>query len=222
MNIREQEDKLFDQWKKKHVSFVIDGCPMPDVYSSQDRKVIFVLKDGNLGESDKNDIYDQRHELENKPTLWWSTIATWCYFLQNPNSNWNESKKICNSDSIKINLSRHCIIQLKKTWGEGSVSNNNLYEFVQSDKEEIITQLSIYKPDFVIACGNGGQLSKVFNCNNSNRKQTSNGIGYWNINLNKSCYLIDYCHPSIRVGTKVKGLIAKGLPEALLEIEQNA
>jgi len=38
MNIREAENKLFDKWRTKYseVSFVIDGCPNPNIYTKGD------------------------------------------------------------------------------------------------------------------------------------------------------------------------------------------
>lgn len=231
MNIRQAEDELFNEWCKKYTnhSFVIDGCPNPDVYLQEKRKVVFVLKDGNLGEPSPSDtisvrIYNQRDELENNPTLWWKTIAKWAYFLRNTSFSWeNAEKAIQDRTSIREILSRHCIVQLKKTWGGGSVSNDTLTSVVENDKNEIYRQLTIYQPDFIIACGNGEHLSKVFDCKPLAYLKTSTGVRYCKIELeNKICILLDYCHPSIRSGTKVKGIIAKGLSSAVLEIEQNA
>lgn len=224
MGIREKEDILFTKWHKKYtsLSFVKDGCPNPTAYNSERRKVVFVLKDGNLGNPDApGDIYDQRDELENYPTPWWSTVARWCYFLKHPSHSWLKAQTvICDEESIKTTLQYHCIVQLKKTWGTGKVANETLVQVVGNDKEEIIEQLSIYTPNFIIACGNGDQLSKLFNKNKNNRLETNAGIGYWKIDqINFNCYLIDFCHPSVRSGTKIKGLIAKGLTEAILEIE---
>lgn len=222
INIREQEDALFLEWGKKYAtsSFIVDGCPQPEIYCNEQRKVVFVLKDGNMGEYESGDTYDQRFELESHPMPWWSTIAVWCHFLRHPNASWSDSRKIANTISIQNELSHHCIVQLKKTWGGGSVSSDELLNAVRNDREEIITQLRIYQPNFIVACGNGEQLGSIFDCNSKNRHETSSGIGYWKIQINDvHCFLIDYCHPSIRVGTKVKGLIAKGLVSAIHEIE---
>lgn len=231
MNIRVTENELFEKWQKKYIdqSFVIDGCPNPDVYLREKRKVVFVLKDGNLGDPDPADTlddrtYDQRAELEYSPTLWWSTIAKWSYSLKNISDSWDTVQNVITDEkSIREALSYYCIVQLKKSWGGGSVSNDTLANVVINDKLEIIRQLSIYEPNFIIACGNGDHLSTVFDCAEHNRMKTTTGVGYWKIKLeNKVCFLVDYCHPSIRVGTKVKGIIAKGLSFAVLEIEQNA
>lgn len=226
MNIRERENSLFTTWQRKYVSasFVIDGCPNPLVYGSEKRKIVFVLKDGNLGEPGNTEgveIYDQRYELENQPTLWWSTLARWGYFIKNPDANWSESlRAITDSETIKEILKHYCIVQLKKTWGKGSVKNEVLEQVILNDKVEIISQLSIYTPNFIVACGNGDQLFKVFGCKRESSKETAYGIRYWEIKLDgNQCVLIDFCHPSIRVGTKVKGLIARGLVDAILEIE---
>jgi hypothetical protein len=226
MGIRERENNLFAKWQTKYTSasFVIDGCPNPPVYGTEKRKIVFVLKDGNLGEPGNTEgieIYDQRDELENEPTLWWSTLARWCYFLKNPDATWAESLNvITDSKSIKEILKYYCIVQLKKTWGQGSVKNEALETVVLNDKVEIISQLSIYTPNFIIACGNGDQLSKLFDCKRETSMETTYGIRYWQTELdNSKCVLIDFCHPSIRVGTKVKGLIARGLLDAIIEIE---
>jgi len=225
MNIRKQEDELFKQWSKKYTNstFLIDGCPNPNIYLSEKRKIIFVLKDGNLGKSHEGSTYDQRNDLEKSPHKWWQTIAKWCYFLNNETATWKEAKTNINTQEATIAaLSRHCFIQLKKEGGVGSISNIELNEVIKKDKNEIINQLSLYSPNFVIACGNGEQISSLFGCSGINRKETGSGIGYWEINLNnKHCCLVDYCHPSIRAGTKIKGLIAQGLSLAISDIEKN-
>ncbi len=226
MDIRKAEDELFEEWRQHKKSFVIDGCPKPDVYKKEKRKVVFVLKDGNLGKPnlEKNcNVYNQRDELENKPTPWWETIARWSYFINNKSKTWCDAQNTVKSmESIRDILSHNCIVQMKKTWGGGSVKNNVLNDVVKCDKKFIYKQISIYEPNFVIACGNGEYLSKIFDCNNKEIKKTSTGVGYWEIKLeNNMFFLVDYCHPSIRVGRKVKGIIAKGLSSAILEIEQN-
>lgn len=230
VDIRQLENELFEEWKKKyaHDSFVIDGCPNPDVYSKESRKVIYVLKDGNLGRPDlskplEERIHDQRDELENNPPLWWRTMAIWSFFIRNKFATYESGESsISDQDSIRQSLSRHCVVQLKKTWGGGSVQNETLQNVASSDRSEILRQLSIYQPNFIVACGNGEQLADVYRCSKSDYSKSSSGVGYWKIELNeKPCFIIDFCHPSNRAGTKVKGLIAKGLISVIEEIEGN-
>lgn len=226
MNIRNKEDTLFEQWRLKYPekSFMIDGCPNPFQYEAAIQKVIFVLKDGNMGENGQpGDVHDQRSELEHNPHPWWDVIARWCLFIKSPTVSWQEGKKAIDSAaSRKEALSRHCFIQLKKNWGFGSVSNDELNKVVHNDKTEILKQLAIYSPNFIIACGNGDQLRHIFDCNQSDRKMTINGVGFWHVALgNHQCILVDYCHPSIRVGTKVNGIVARGLASALTDISEN-
>lgn len=228
MNIRAREDELFQAWRRKYAdaSFVIDGCPNPFVYEKQDRKIVFVLKDGNLGTPDPSEsiderTYNQRDELEKQPTPWWRTLALWSFFLENPSATWQMGENsVSDQQSIRDALSRHCIVQLKKTWGIGSVKKNVLQNTANTDKDEITKQLSIYTPNFIVCCGNGDHLAEILCCRNSGYRKTSDGIGYWKAMLkNGSAFLVDYCHPSIRVGTKVKGIVAKGLISAITEIE---
>lgn len=234
IDIKAEEDKLFGEWKRKYkdsgkTSFIEDGCPNPEVYVQERRKVVIVLKDGNMRKPDEgvpfaDNIHDQRKELGTEPDLdlWWSTIANWCYFLKNPSASWALAKSVIrDTSSIQTALSRHCIVQLKKQWGSGKISNDVLARVVIDDKEEIKSQVAIYDPDFIVACGNGEHLSRVFDRDYRSRLETSAGVGYWKLNLNdKPVYLIDYCHPSARVGTKIKGIVAKGLTSAIQEIEK--
>lgn len=225
MNIRDEENSLFERWRNKNKSlggsFMIDGCPNPTTYKQESRKVIFVLKDGNIGEGgEPGDDYDQRDELENNPTPWWRVIARWCFFLRLPSASWDDAlRSIDSTASVKDALSRHCFIQLKKTWGFGSVSNVDLLSAVQNDRSEILEQLAIYSPDFIVSCGNGDYLRTVFECHPSDRKMTVNGVGFWSVQVgNRRSVLVDFCHPSIRIGTKVNGMVARGLSSALTEI----
>lgn len=227
MNIREKENDLFSEWQKKYEdsSFVIDGCPNPEVYIKEKIKIVFVLKDANLGSPDSsNRIYDQREELEHNPIQWWETIARWSYFFKMPSASWcRAEKEVKTRESIRDLLGHHCIVQLKKAWGGGSVENETLADAVKKDKNEIVNQLSIYAPRFIVACGNGEHLAEALDLKNTDFRKTSAGIGYWETVLaNKPCYVIDYCHPSNRAGTKVRGLIAIGLSLALMEIEKMA
>ncbi len=225
MNIRDRENSLFDRWRNKNKSvggsFMIDGCPNPATYEQEGRKVVFVLKDGNMGEDGKpGDDYDQRDELEKEPTAWWGVIARWCFFIRLPSASWSDAlRSIDSTESVKDALSRHCFIQLKKTWGFGSVSNDELRRAVQNDRDEILEQLAIYLPDFIICCGNGDYLRAAFNCDPSDRNVTVDGVGFWRVQVGeRQSVLVDYCHPSIRIGTKVNGMVARGLSSALTEI----
>lgn len=226
MKIREKENLLFERWRHKYAekSFMVDGCPNPSTYELESPKIVFVLKDGNMGDSGKpGDEHDQRHELEHDPHPWWGVIARWCFFIKFPNASWEEGLRAIGSPtSIKEALSRHCFMQLKKSWGFGSVSNDDLYNVVINDRTEILEQLSIYSPDFIIACGNGDHLKRVFDCTDPERKMTIDGVGFWRVFLGKhQAILVDYCHPSIRIGTKVNGFIARGLASALTEIGES-
>ena len=234
IDIKAEEDKLFSKWKKKYenagkTSFIEDGCPNPEAYVQARRRVVVVLKDGNMRKPDAGvpfakHVHNQRQELGTLPDLdpWWSTIARWCYFLENPSASWAHAESVIrDTSSMQTALSRHCIVQLKKEWGTGGISNDVLARVAMDDKEEIVLQLAIYDPDFIIACGNGEHLAKLFNRDRTSRLETSAGVGYWKLELNdKPVYLIDYCHPSARVGTKIKGIVAKGLTSAIQEIEK--
>jgi hypothetical protein len=237
MNIRDEEDKLFEEWKvdynnrpkDNHPCFVEDGCLDPETYQNESRKIVFVLKNPNLGGSPPS-LYQLRDDLmkvdhNNNLHRWWAPIARWCYFLQYPAHHYKQATtNIREEDAASVikYLKHYCFIQLKKDGFGSSTSNKELEEAIKNDGEKIKRQLNIYTPDVIIACGTGDQLSsELFHCQENCCDQTSSGIKYWKIvELNhKPCYLIDYCHPSVRCGTKVRGLIEKGLATAVAEIE---
>lgn len=170
------------------------------------------------------DVYDQRYELANDPHPWWAVVARWCHFIRYPTDSW--ANALCTIDSgnaIKEALSRHCFVQLKKSWGTGSIANDELHRVVQDDRDEILEQLAIYTPDFIICCGNAEQLGVVFGCQCSTRQMTKDGVGYWIVTLDgRRTTIVDFCHPSIRIGTKVNGMIARGLAAALEEIAKSS
>lgn len=229
MNIRELEDKLFAEWMKEaHIQpFTVDGCPNPDIYIKEKVKTIFVLKDANLA-NNNDQTFLLRKQLEKEPHKWWHTIAKWCFFLQFPDQTWEQAEKLLtpkNKTAIRQTLSHHCFVQLKKEGGGGSISDEQLHNATSTPKykDYFIRQLSIYQPDFIVGCGNGEHLKGTLNLSYTDVQQTSNGTRYWSFALSgKHTYLIDYCHPSVRCGTKVKGLIARGLSEAISEIKNGS
>ena len=134
MSIRDQENALFNAWMAKDdiEPFIIDGAPDPERYENSDPKVLFILKDANMGESFDGAVYDQRNELENCVHKWWQTVARWCYLIGNKEKTWVEAKEdikaeeTWGNEKIRDAVGPFAFIQLKKQGGLGNVSNNSL------------------------------------------------------------------------------------------------
>lgn len=226
MSIRDRENALFKTWMAKEdiVPFIIDGAPDPEKFENSDSKVLLILKDANMGESYNKAKYDQRDELENCVHKWWQTIARWCYLISNKEKTWVEAKEdikaveTWGNEGIRDAIGPFAFIQLKKQGGLGNVSNDSLWAAIERDTNEIKSQIAIYSPNFIVCCGNGDMVSYIYDLDNSDKKYTDYGVGYWSVQIaanNFQTYIIDYCHPSIRVGTKVSGLIAKGISDVI-------
>jgi len=215
MNIREAENKLFTRWRQKQgrQPFVQDGVPFPDDYRASDVKILIMLKDCNLGEYTEA-VFDLRGQMEAGPDKWWKPVAIWCHLLRNLSQQEPQWKQVEALD-IQSGLRHFAFMQIKKKGGDGKVSDRELWKYADEDNAEIIEQIEIYRPDIIVCAGVGKFIEKVLDSKNS-RKVTSRGIGYWEANLDKekTIYLIDYCHPSVRAGNKVAPSLAYGLRDA--------
>jgi len=222
MDIKKKEDELFDKWMAQDEikCFIKDGCPSPDAYSKSELKIIFILKDANMGAKyilSNPGPYEQREELRTEPGAWWKKIRNWCVPILNPKIKWEQVK----SKSVKESLAPFAFMQLKKAGGGGSVQNETLIDFARKYKEYIRAQIAIYQPDFIVCCGVGEIVFKeVFSETASSSMSTPNGVGYWTIRLNglpdeKITHIIDFCHPSARFGEKAAGTVAFGLSQAI-------
>ena len=79
VNIRNTEDDVFNRWRRKDESFVVDGAPNPTAFIASRVKTVIVLKEVNAPKL-RGD-FDLRHQLENDPDSWWRTVANWCAAL---------------------------------------------------------------------------------------------------------------------------------------------
>lgn len=226
MGIREKEDQLFNDWMKNYTegTFVKDGIPFPDLYQKSDVKILFMLKDANLGNSSSNQgVFDLRGQLSTDPHAWWSKVSEWCYVLENGGSDksWSEIRShVRKSDSntnLRDALSSYGFVQTKKIGGLGSISRDELKKYVENDEEFLRKQIEIYEPDIMVCCGTADFLSKILS--SDSRRETANGVGYYSARVgHKTTFLVDYCHPSARMGSKVAGVVAYGLNDAVCEL----
>lgn len=225
MNISERENKLFDIWMKKkgRKPFIKDGLPSPEEYLKSKVKILFILKDANFGISDEDNKsgnfdsspHDLRAELRKDPHVWWRKVRNWCAPLLDSNLTWEDVK---NKD-IGESLAPFGFIQLKKNAGSGSVKYDTLLKVAKEDREEIKNQIAIYNPDFIVCCGVGEILYEDVYSGLEQRTLTPEGVGYWKVNIGSddtnSTYIIDYCHPSARFGTRIEGVVAFGLVKTI-------
>ena len=215
MNIREQENTLFEKWRTKRgrTPFVIDGVPFPELYEKSKPRILFILKDCNLGDYGQ-EVFDLRAQMEHEPNMWWRTVANWGLLLQHISSKEPEWNEIINKQ-IQKGLKPYAFIQLKKKSGKGRISDAELWRYAEEDSNLITRQIQIYSPHMIVAAGTGRFVRYLLNITGE-LKRTPRGIGYWiyGKSADSVCYIIDFCHPSNRAGKKVMPAIGYGLLDA--------
>ena len=215
MNIREQEERLLARWSKKKnaKTFVWDGVPHPDTYTEQAPRILFVLKECNLGRNYGHSFFNLREQMVNDPDGWWKNIVQWGFALQHihcSDPSWSQIAK--SKNNLREGLAPFAFMQLNKTPGLGSVSDKKLRQCTEADADEIREQVSLYAPNIIVACGTGHFVKSVL-CPEQRRRTTPRGIGFWPIAgaSDGGSHIIDFCHPSNRTGKKVWPALVFGL-----------
>lgn len=163
-SITKQENDLFQKWEialRRHGAdggFYSDGVPFPEDYEKSYVRTIFVLREPNFEESDRNRPDDLRERLQNgddSARRWW--VQRLGYLCAGITSCWNGIYDSAPSDrfSRAEDLRPFGFIQLKKTPGGGKSICKELEHTAARDREMIREQLGIYKPQVIIACGLG-------------------------------------------------------------------
>lgn len=213
-NIREQENILFEEYRKKNPqmsNIVIDGLACEEEYFEAEYRIVYILKEVNGGENwDLRDFVNQGGRV---PT--WDNVARWTEGIFNlhkekPWGYWQEN----NEARRKSILKKIGVINLKKNPG-GYTSDPKEIEKAAKDNGELVKkQLELYKPDLIIC---GGTLWDFINaCYKKDEYQvnmTSRGIEY--IIDNNGIAIIGYTHPQARVKDQI---LHYALMDAMKEI----
>ena len=207
MNIHEEEDKLFDDWKEKRKDqndFVEDGVVCETAYLKSDPKIAIILKEphGDNG----GDIRNWLRNIDSSDRTW-DTVARWVYGIRYVINNkaipdWNEmeASKLDSGTSeefkeFKIkNIKSICAMNLKKVPGGGSANDSEIADFADEYANLIGRQYDLYKPDLTICCGIGPLFKEVIGHGDKELKKTTRGISYWTWDDKK--HVVDFYHPA--------------------------
>jgi hypothetical protein len=216
MNIREKEQELFEEWKKRLGSFIEDGVVKEDSYKSSDKKIILIMKEANdPGQAN----WDLRAFLENGGTSkTWDTVTRWIMGIRNirHNYSWAELHEI-KEEQRKTNLKTIGVINLKKNAGKGTANNPELIQAVIRDSDLIYKQYEIYQPDLVICCGSitfDLFVLRVLKMDYAEVRMSKKGISY--LVEKQGRHIINFYHPEARV---MHSLLYYGIIDAIKEIQ---
>jgi len=215
MNISEQEDLLFADWREKRPDLVADGITDEQTYSSSPIKLLFVLQDVN---DPCGGGWDLREFMRagGRPQTW-SNITRWTEGIRQLLNDipWSDLESV---DELRRKQALRSIaaINLKKTPGGHTTNLYGLAATAAEDKEFLNRQMGLHDPDIIICFGT--VTSDIFHSlihfsNEPAWKITRRGIWFHEFKPGK--YLISYAHPEARVADC---LLYYGLVDAVREI----
>lgn len=152
----------FDEWRNRPIHkgqfFIEDGIIDEELWHKSGVKILFLLKEAY--DSDPNvtkewNLSDVIREEWKGPKfkIWW-TAALWAYGLKNINEDnfrgFPEGYKA--NPKVKDAFLSSAIVNLKKSKGVSSSSDENLKEYMESDYDLILRQIAEIKPLVVVCC----------------------------------------------------------------------
>ena len=239
MNIREQEDKLFDEWKNarpNRTGFVPDGVVSEEDYLNSDLKIVFILKEVNDPGSKGWDLRKYLRGGADKGGTTWNNVARWVYGIRNresmpewiyerknrkPIPEWKDFPEADKKDRAE-QLKTICAFNLKKEPGGSSTDYEKLKAIAKEDSLFIRRQYKIYNPDLTICCGSdSGSTGDMFRDamgytdteETEGWKQTKRGVWWYESGEEK--YVVIFNHPSARIRGS---FLFYGLVDAVNEI----
>lgn len=191
LNLKKEENKLFDEWKTKYNEFVPDGLANVNSYVFARPKITVILKDVNA----KNNLdlmNPLREGAEGGKT--WNNISRWVAHILYQ-EDYHEVDYIGEKERKKY-LAPISVINLKKTPGGGTADNSEIDKFAKEDREYIKKQVKIYHPDIII-CGGTGDIfiQDILDLDTSSWTYVSDYLSYLIYN---NTIIFKTFHPSCR------------------------
>lgn len=213
--LKEKENNLFEKWKRKRPTLILDGIVDYENYFNNDLKVLYILKEVNGGES-----WDLREFLKNGGRgQTWNNITRWQFGIETATTNSRncfEEIGYLDNEKRKKYLAKIAVVNLKKVSGSASSQMSEIFNYANKDKDFLTKQIELYSPNVIICCGTGEIVKRLGLIKSFNKwETTSKQVQYFK---NDRLIIIDYFHPQARIG---KEKLYNDLIEAYLEIINN-
>lgn len=215
MNLVQQEESLFEEWRVARPGFVSDGVVDETAYLASEQRLLFILKEVN--DPDGGD-WDLREFMRNGGrSQTWNNITRWIEGIRQLPAEiaWKQLEPIDEQRRIDA-LSSIAAMNLKKSPGGHTTNLEELNRVAVEDRVFINRQFNLYDPDIVICCGS--PTSDTFHSlidlgAAPSWQMTSRGIWFHEFKPGK--YVVSYAHPEARVADC---LLYYGIIDALREI----
>jgi len=156
--------KLFDEWKKREIHknslFITDGANDVSLWESSGFRVLFLLKEAYDSENTKGcwslPSYIQRRKAAGRT---FKPLGQWAYGIQGIKIDGEVRDFLEGGKQINDALMSSAVINLKKSQGRKSSSNENLSEYIESDWDLLEKQMTMLAPHIII-CGKTFPLIK--------------------------------------------------------------
>lgn len=172
MNKTKQLDDLFAKWEEKlknsknvelyNKCFIKDGIVDCDVFEKQDKKILFISNEANVGENFDCKNCDARRDFgdyknRKKDEYYNSEIKKW------QSSKGKMRERVCCLYQVVINdfsnrntpynvAENFAFMNLNKTGGEAQIKEK-IFAFFEEYKDEIKKEIDIISPDIIIWLG---------------------------------------------------------------------
>ena len=211
--------ELMHKWKTKHKTtghkaFVSDGIICPEVWFSQNTRVLFILKEAYSSDSDSNvdwNLLDYLNSADGSKGRIWSAVAEWQHALENTTKdsisvfdNWLGCPvgDMVQYRKTKSDLLKKCaVINIKKSNGRNGSTDADLLEYINQDWELLKKQIEIIAPT-IIVCGSTFHLLKDYPKDPASKRKHILGADTSSISKDRGCkrigdtIVIAYYHPA--------------------------
>jgi hypothetical protein len=166
--IQEKLHKLFDYWKtqRRIKRFVPDGVVDEIAWNSAEKKLFWILKDSNSSFPNPGGLFDPLRQFVERQawpteTLDWQEDlrpANWAFWPNILRRSYGVEHYPCRYVVADQNFRQSGIwkriggLNLKKAAGESEVADTVIVQAASTDREFILEELQICKPD-VVLCG---------------------------------------------------------------------
>lgn len=149
-----KENELLDKWERirNYSEFIRDGVVDEKAYLSKRPRLVFILKEAN----DFGNGGDLRRLLvQQVKGSTWRNVARWTIgikALPEIHIPWEKVESISKGEMLTA-LKTIAVVNLKKQSGGARASRSAILDAARSDRDLLIEQINIYKPDIIVCCG---------------------------------------------------------------------
>ena len=188
--------KFLEDWQKrpryKNKEFVSDGPIDWERWNKTERRVLFLAKEVNAGESKNWSLPETIRCVWKGPMnkIWW-TAGYWAYGIHRLKRDSIPPNPKCEKlwDDVRESFLSTAVVNIKKREGGPSSDDDDLIKYVHEDGDLLKKQVESLSPNFVVCCNTWHLVKDVW----SNAEKVSEQV--YKID---DMLVLDFWHPANR------------------------